>query len=605
MQRSSLHQKGSDDEEMEKQLQDKADFRSFIQLIKTTQPSKAVMITAIFLSLTSTIVSLIIPMFTKKLVDGFTLATLNKMTIALLIGVFIARMIFSGFSIYLINYTGEKIVSGLREQLWKKLLVLSIPYYDRHRTGETVSRVTNDTAVVKSLITEHVANFFNGVISIIGAIILLLYLDWKMTLIMFILIPLTVGILLPLGRQMFKISKKLQDETAGFSALVTQVLSEIRLVKSSNAEPIEYEKGKKGITSLFLYGLKEAKVQAMIMPLMMFVLMALLVILLGFGGYRVSTGTMTAGDLVAYILYLFQMVMPLTAFSTFFTQLQKAMGATQRIVTTLSEPEEDYQSGKEVKNVNQPIHVKNLSFAYENGETVLKNLNFTIHPGKLTALVGPSGAGKTTFFSLLERYYEPTDGTITLGDEPLHAFSLSSWRRQIGYVSQESPLIAGTIRENICYGLEREVSEQELKQAADMAYASPFIEELPLKYDTEVGERGIKLSGGQRQRIAIARALLRNPSILLLDEATSNLDSQSEMAVQKALQNLMKGRTTLVIAHRLSTVVNADQILFMEKGEITGIGTHEELFSTHALYRKFANQQLMVSEEKFENVAKG
>jgi ATP-binding cassette, subfamily B, bacterial AbcA/BmrA len=599
-----LYENGSGDNEMEKQRRDKADLRFFIQLIQLTQPSKTAMIAAILLSLISTIVSLMIPMFTKKLVDGFTFAALNKTTIVLLIGAFIVQTFSSGLSIYFINYTGEKIVSGLRDQLWKKLLVLPIPYYDRHRTGETVSRVTNDTAVVKSLITEHMSNFFNGVISIIGSIALLLYLDWKMTLIMFVLIPLTAGIIIPLGRQMFKISKRLQNETAGFTALITQVLSEIRLVKSSNAETIEYEKGTKGIRNLFSYGLKEAKVHAMIMPLMTFVLMALVVIILGFGGYRVSTGAMTAGGLVAYILYLFQMVMPLTAFSAFFIHLQKAMGATERIAITLSEPEEDYHSGKEVKNANQPIHVKNLTFAYENGETVLNNLNFKIQPGKITAIVGPSGAGKTTFFSILERYYEPTEGMITLGDDPLHELSLSSWRRQFGYVSQESPLIAGTIRENICYGLEREVSDQELKQAADMAYASPFIEELPLKYETEVGERGIKLSGGQRQRIAIARALLRNPSILLLDEATSNLDSQSEMAVQKALQNLMKGRTTLVIAHRLSTVVDADQIIFMEKGEITGIGSHEELFSTHDLYRKFASQQLKIEEKKFEHTAK-
>lgn len=589
---------------MEKRQQEKLDFRAFFRLIQTTQPSKVVMVTALSLSLMATLVNLAVPMFTKHLVDGFTLATLHKTTIALLIGAFVAQTFASGFSIYFINHTGGTIVSRLRERLWKKLLALPISYYDRHRTGETVSRVTNDTAIVKSLITEHVANFSNGVISMIGSIVLLLYLDWKMTLMMFILLPLAIGAMVPLGRQMFRISKKLQDETAGFTAFITQVLSEMRLVKSSNGEQMEYEKGKKGITTLFIYGLKEAKVQAMVMPLMMLILTMLLVIILGFGGYRVATGAMTAGDLVAYILYLFQLIMPLTAFSTFFTQLQKAMGATERIAAILAEPEEDYDSGKEVAHVNEPIHIKNLSFAYENGEPVLKNLNFTIPPGKVTAFVGPSGAGKTTFFAILERFYKPSSGVITLGNDPIDAFSLSSWRRQIGYVSQESPLIAGTIRENICYGLDREVSDEEIKRAAEMAYASPFIEDLPLQYDTEVGERGIRLSGGQRQRIAIARALLRNPRILLLDEATSNLDSQSELMVQKALQNLMKGRTTLVIAHRLSTVVNADQIIFMEKGEITGIGTHEELFSTHALYREFANQQLKISEENFENTSR-
>ncbi|WP_027408651.1 ABC transporter ATP-binding protein [Anoxybacteroides tepidamans] len=590
---------------MKKQMQEeKADWRSFIAMIRATKPPKVIMTTALLLSLISSLANLAIPMFTKKLTDGFTISSLSKTTIVLLVGAFIVQTLASGFSIYLMNYTGEMIVSRLREQVWKKLLSLTVSYYDHHRTGETASRVTNDTSVIKGLITEHMANFLNGVISIIGSIALLLYLDWKMTLVMFVVLPLTISVMRPLGRQMFKNAKRLQDEMAQFTAFITQVLSEIRLVKLSNAEPSEYENGKRGIANLFHYGLKEAKVQAMIMPLMRIIMMVLLVVILGFGGYRVSTGAMTAGGLVAYILYLFQMVMPLAAFSTFFTQLQKAMGATHRIIATLSEQEEDYVSGNEVKRAPVPIHVKNLHFSYGE-EPVLRNLNFTIEPGKVTAIVGPSGSGKTTFFSLLERYYEPTDGMITLGNEPLRSFSLAAWRQQIGYVSQESPLIAGTIRDNICYGLERDVSDEELKWAADMAYASSFIEELPQKYDTEVGERGIKLSGGQRQRIAIARALLRNPRILLLDEATSNLDSQSEMAVQQALQNLMKGRTTIVIAHRLSTVVNADQIIFLEKGEITGIGTHQELFDNHPLYREFATQQLHISEEMLKNVVKG
>jgi ATP-binding cassette subfamily B protein AbcA/BmrA len=225
-------------------------------------------------------------------------------------------------------------------------------------------------------------------------------------------------------------------------------------------------------------------------------------------------------------------------------------------------------------------------------------VHFTIIPGKVTALVGPSGSGKTTLFALLERYYRPQKGTIRLGDDPIDSFSLKSWRRQIGYVSQESPLIAGTIRENICFGTDRDISDEELRHAARMAYADTFIEALPNQYDTEVGERGMKLSGGQRQRIAIARALLRNPNILMLDEATSNLDSQAEIVVQQAFKNLMRGRTTIVIAHRLSTVIDADQIVFIEKGVVTGIGTHEQLFRTHPMYREFAIQQLRMEEHE-------
>lgn len=237
-----------------------------------------------------------------------------------------------------------------------------------------------------------------------------------------------------------------------------------------------------------------------------------------------------------------------------------------------------------------------MSFAYKGGEAVLKQVTFTAEPGKVTAIVGPSGSGKTTLFSLLERFYSPTGGTIKLGEVPIDRYALPSWRSRIGYVSQESPLVEGTIRENISYGLDREVTPEELDRAAQMAYADEFIGQLPGGYETEVGERGLKLSGGQRQRIAIARALLRDPQILMLDEATSSLDSKSEIVVQQALHNLMRGRTTLVIAHRLSTVIDADRIVFVEKGTVTGVGTHDELFASHPLYREFASQQLRLQD---------
>jgi ATP-binding cassette, subfamily B, bacterial AbcA/BmrA len=410
-------------------------------------------------------------------------------------------------------------------------------------------------------------------------------------------LPLMMLFLFPLGRKMRSISKGLQNETASFTAVLSQMLSEVRLVKSSNAEEREYANGKKGINSLFQFGLKEAKVQALIVPLMSLVLMVMLVIIIGYGGVRVSSGALTAGDLVAFLLYLFQIMMPVGQLANFFTQLQKAIGATERIITTLEFEEEDSTTGRVLSHAKQPITVEQLSFAYEKGETILHGLNFTLQTGKVTAIVGPSGGGKTTLFSLLERFYRPSEGTIRIGGEPISQFSLKSWRSQIGYVSQESPLIAGTIRENICYGIDKDVSDEELKRIAKMAYADQFIDEFPDGYETEVGERGVKLSGGQRQRIGIARALIRDPQILMLDEATSSLDSTSEIYVQKALENLMAGRTTLVIAHRLSTVVDADLILFIEKGRITGRGTHEELYQSHEMYREFATQQLRIREQ--------
>ncbi|GED19789.1 ABC transporter ATP-binding protein [Kurthia gibsonii] len=575
----------------EKEKISKKNFKKFIQLVKSTNPPKLLIVIALILTLSTTAVSLMVPLFTKNLVNDFTIDDLNKTTIALLVGAIILQALSGGFSIYILNRIGQSVVAGMRDRLWKKLLVLPVNYFDENPSGETVSRMTNDTTVVKTLISEHLANFLSGIISIIGAMIVLFILDWRMTTAMFIAIPLAAAILIPLGRKMYKISKNTQLETSKFTALLTQVLSEIRLVKSSNSEKIEYNNGATGIRNLFNYGLKEAKVYAFIGPIINLVMMILLVVLLGYGGMRVSSGALSAGALVAFIMYLFQIIMPMAQIAEFFTQFQKASGATERIIEIL-EVEDEKDGYEEVKKVDEAIQIECLSYNYPDKEPVLKNLNFTIPPNQVTAIVGPSGSGKTTFFSLIERFYQPQKGAILLGNQNIQNFSLLSWRKQIGYVSQESPIIAGTIRDNITYGLEREVSDEEINRVIKMAYADQFIENLEDGILTEVGERGMKLSGGQRQRIAIARAFLRNPQILMLDEATSSLDSKSEQVVQRALEELMKGRTTIVIAHRLSTVIHSDQIVFLEQGEITGIGTHQELYATHALYKEFSDQQL-------------
>jgi ATP-binding cassette subfamily B protein AbcA/BmrA len=578
------------------QPKQKNDWRGFLRLLKSANPPKLLLSIALGLSVIATLVSLVIPLFTKNVVDNFSISSLNWWQISGMGLAFILSAVASGVATYLLNFSGQRVVAGIRDRLWKKLLVLPVKYYDNHQTGDTISRMTNDTAIIKGLIAEHMAGFITGSISIIGSIIVLIYMDWKMTLIMFSIFPIAFLILFPLGMQMYKISKGMQAETANFTSVLNRVLSEIRLVKAANAEPVEYKEGSTGIQTLFKFGLKEGKIQALMSPLIMFVMLMMFVVLFGYGGTRVASGAISAGQLVAFMLYLFQIVMPITQITQFFTQTQKAMGATDTILKVLDHEEEDPHAGLPVKDASQSLHFQNVSFGYKEDETVLKDVSFTMESGKVTAIVGPSGSGKTTMFSLLERFYSQQKGNITLGKESIDQYSLVSWRSQIGYVSQESPLIAGTIRDNICYGLQYEVSEESLKKASQMAYADGFIEELPQKYDTEVGERGIKLSGGQRQRIAIARALLRDPKILMLDEATSSLDSKSEVVVQQALQNLMQGRTTLVIAHRLSTVVDADQIVFLDKGVVTGRGTHQELIESHEMYREFATQQLQIQE---------
>ncbi|WP_368297856.1 ABC transporter ATP-binding protein [Cytobacillus firmus] len=571
-----------------------ATLKPFISLILSTKIPKTALIIGLTASILTTLTGLVVPLLTKNLVDGFSVESLS---VPLIIGIgtaFILQAIISGISIYLLSYVGQKVVARLRDRMWMKLIRLPVRYFDQQSSGQTVSRVVNDTSIVRELITSHFPQFITGIISIIGAIIILLVMDWKMTLLMLTSVPITLAIMIPLGRKMAKISRGLQDETAIFTGNITQTLGEIRLMKSSTAEQNEEEKGLDGIDKLLGYGLREARIFAMIGPTMYLIMMVVIVIIIAYGGMRVASGSMSTGSLVAFLLYLFQIIMPITSFAMFFTQLQKTKGATERIIEILEEPLEDGQDGIEMDISSKPITIQNVSFSYSAEESVLENISLEAQPGQMIALAGPSGSGKTTLFGLLERFYEPAAGEIKIGHTPIQQISLKSWRSQIGYVSQESAMMAGTIRENLCYGLENpeNIPDEKLWEVAKMAYADQFIANFPKGLDTEVGERGVKLSGGQRQRIAIARAFLRDPKILMMDEATASLDSQSEGIVQQALTRLMEGRTTFVIAHRLSTIVDADQIVFIEKGRVTGIGTHYELTQSHELYREFAERQL-------------
>ncbi|WP_425024025.1 ABC transporter ATP-binding protein [Planococcus ruber] len=577
-----------------KKQQETNGLKPFISLILSLKIPKWALAFGLAASVVTTIVGLAVPLLTRDLVDGFSVETISPWLVGALVAAFILQAVINGVSLYLLSMVGQKIVAELRERMWVHLIRLRVPYFDQQASGETVSRVVNDTGIVRNLITDHFPQFITGIISIIGAVIILLLLDWKMTLIMLVSVPLTIAIMIPLGRRMAKISRSLQDETATFTGHVQQTLSEIRLMKSSTAEMIEEKRGLSGIRKLFQIGLKEARIYALIAPLMYTVVMAVIVMIIGYGGIRVAEGTMSTGSLVAFLLYLFQIIMPMTGFALFFTELQKAKGATERIIEILNLPLEEGQEGLEIDIANKTLRVSNVSFSYEKGEPVLKNLSFEAKPGEMIAFAGPSGGGKTTVFGLIERFYEPEAGTITIGETSINELSMLAWRSQIGYVSQESAMMGGTIRENLVYGLPDAgaISDEVLWNVTEMAYAKEFIQEFPEGLDTQVGERGVKLSGGQRQRIAIARAFLRDPKVLMMDEATASLDSQSEGIVQQALSRLMEGRTTLVIAHRLSTIVDADQIVFIEKGEVTGIGTHEELSRMHGLYREFAEQQL-------------
>lgn len=567
--------------------------KDFIRLITSVNPKKTLFGVGLFLSLLTSGASLIVPQLTKGLIDTSKLAQIDKAMLAVLVLAFVAQLAFGAIGSFLLRYVGESAVKTLREKLWGHLLQMPVGYYDDHKSGESSSRLVNDTTVIKDLVATQFPNFITGGIQLVGSMIILFMMDWKMAAMMFLAVPIMALIMVPIGRVMSRLGRQLQSATADFNAEASEKLSEIRLIKASNGEPFEKESGRSFINKIFSLGIKDAKVEALLQPIITTVMLGLFVGILGYGAVRVQAGTLTSGELVAFLLYLFNIMMPAASFATFFSQVQKAMGATERIEQILKTELEPIEAGKTVDVSGKTIKAENLSFHYEENRPILKNVSFEAKPNTVIAFAGPSGGGKSTIFSLLERFYEPTAGSIKIGNEIVDELSLANWRSQIGYVSQDSAVFAGSIRDNLQYGLERTLSEAELWHGLELAYADQFVRDFPDQLETELGERGVKLSGGQKQRIAIARAFLRDPKILMLDEATASLDSQSEEKVQRALDQLMEGRTTLVIAHRLSTIVDADHIYFIEKGEVTGHGTHSELIATHPLYAEYVQEQVV------------
>lgn len=569
--------------------------KDFLKLINSVNPKKGLFIIGLSFSLVTSGASLIVPQLTKSLVNSSGLSHLNTGMIVILVIAFIAQLGFGAMGGFLLRYVGETAVRTLRERLWNHLLKLPVSYFDDHKSGESSSRVVNDTSVIKDLVTSQFPSFITGSIQLIGSLIILFLMDWKMAAIMFSAVPLLALIMLPVGRMMSKIGRQVQAKTASFNADVSEKLSEIRLIKSSNGESFEQTSGSKLIDSIFKLGIKDAKIEAVIQPVMTTAMLILFVGVLGYGAVRVQNGTLTSGDLVAFLIYLFNIIAPVTTFATFFSQVTKAMGATERIQEMLNTKVEadEFYNDEHYDVTGKTITANNLSFNYDGEHDVLHQISFEANPNTVIAFAGPSGGGKSTIFSLLERFYRPTSGEIKIENDDVDQIDLSSWRSQIGFVSQDSAVFAGTIRDNLQYGLNRELSDDELWQGLKLAYADQFVTDFPKQLATEIGERGVKLSGGQKQRIAIARAFLRNPKILMLDEATASLDSQSEEKVQQALNKLMKNRTTLVIAHRLSTIVDADQIYFIEHGQVTGHGTHLELIKNHPLYAEYVNEQVV------------
>lgn len=574
---------------------DKTSLKNFIKLVRNAKPRYLFFILGIAAGIIGTLIQLQVPKMVTPLVNSFSKGV-NAGQVALVIILYILAALMSAGAAIVLGIFGESVVKNLRTRVWDKMIHLPVKYYDEVKTGEMSSRLANDTTQVKQLIANSIPNALTQILLLIGSIVFMIQMQWRLTLAMVIAVPVVMIVMFPIMMFGQKIGHARQDSLADFQGIANESLAEIRLVKSSNAEGQASKRAEKNVNALYKVGVREAVFDGLMSPVMMLMMMLMIFGLLAYGIYLISTGVMSLGVLLGMMMYLMNLIGAVPTVAQFFTELAKASGSTARLTEILAENQEVLHRGNEVNLEGKTLNFNNVNFSYDGEEKILTNISFEAKPNTIVAFAGPSGGGKSTLFALLERFYQPTSGKIDIAGQDISDISLSSWRSQIGFVSQDSAIMAGTIRENLTYGLEGEFTDEELWKVLELAFARGFVEAMPEQLDTQVGERGVKISGGQRQRIAIARAFLRNPKILMLDEATASLDSESEAMVQRALDSLMKGRTTLVIAHRLSTIVDADNIYFIEKGEVTGSGKHSELVESHPLYAKYVSEQLTVGE---------
>ena len=580
---------------MEKEIKaTKIKSKDFLKLIAKSKPKYSYFAVGMLSGILGAVLQLIVPQMIQPLISGFAQG-IDYGLLGNVVLVYILSALLGAIGASVLGFFGENVVKRLRLTVWNKMVHLPVKYFDEVKTGEIGSRLVNDTTQVKDLLANTVPQTLTSLLLLVGSIFMMFRMDWQMTVAMVIAVPIATLIIMPLATFGRKFGIQRQDALAGFSGTASEVLSEIRLVKSSNAEVQATQSAEKNINKLYKIGLREAIFDGSMQPIMMLLMMSTIFGLLLYGIHRVAVGAMTMATLMSFLMYLMNMIGSVPTLALFFTASSKASGATARLNEVLEEEQEQLSLGENVDIEGQVLRAENISFSYDDSEEILKNITFEAKPNTIVAFAGPSGGGKSTIFSILERFYKPTGGKLTMGHHDIESLALKDWRSQIGFVSQDSAIMAGTIRDNLTYGLDGTYSDAQLWEVLDLAFARGFVENMPDKLDTQVGERGVKISGGQRQRLAIARAFLRNPKILMLDEATASLDSESEAMVQKALDSLMKGRTTLVIAHRLSTIVDADNIYFIEKGAITGAGKHSALVKSHPLYAQYVQEQLTVA----------
>lgn len=543
-----------------------------------------------------------LPFVIKDMVDQVlsekNTTMLNWIVLSIVV-VFVIRGIAYYGQSYLMNYVGQRVIIDIRKAVFEKLQRLSMSFYDKHKTGTIMSYVTNDVSALQSAMVDNVVEMITETVILVASIVMMIYLDWKLFLVTFATFPVVLFFIDSFGKRIRKSGSRIQEAAADITSVLQEVASSPRVIKSFVREGYEVERFDKENMNNFRANMKYAQLSSTLTPTIEFVAAVGVSIILWYGGNSVINGSITAGSLVAFLTYAVNISNPIKRLSRVIGNIQKALAAAQRVFDVLDLPEviKNAPDAKALPKVKGDVRFNDVSFAYNENEEVLSHVSFEVKPGEMIAFVGPSGAGKSTVASLLPRFYDATNGSITIDGQDIRKVTLDSLREQVGIVPQETVLFNGSVYDNILYG-RLDATREEVEAAAKAANAHDFIMQLPNGYETMLGDRGMNISGGQRQRISIARAILKNPQILILDEATSALDTESERVVQEALDRLMVGRTSFVIAHRLSTIKNADKIMVLEKGQLIEQGNHDELMALDGLYAHLYKIQYRSKEAK-------